>query len=94
MSKFPFPWLALGVGLLLSLLVLSGGDKPLLPLLTRLIITEFGFFLNLIGAGMGLRDLRREGLRYGLLVATIGCALIAVGLALLGMNLWAGMTPT
>jgi hypothetical protein len=91
MSKFPFPWIALGVGLLLTLLLLSGGDKPLLPLLTRLIVAEFGFVLNVIGAVMGARDLARGGLRYGLLVATIGCALLAVGLAMLGIHLWTGM---
>jgi hypothetical protein len=94
MSKFPFPWVALGVGLLLTLLLLAGGEKPLLPLLTKLIAAEFGFVLNVIGAVMGARELSRSGLRYGLLVASIGCALLAVGLALLGIHLWTGMTPS
>ena len=45
--KLPFPWVALGVGLLIALLLmLTGTLQPGagLPLLTQLIVTEFGFF--------------------------------------------------
>ena len=82
----PFPWLALGIGLLIALLQLGAGDR--LPLLTRLIVAEFGFFLTLIGAGLALRDLRAGGLRATLLLAAVGCGLLAAGFLWLGLQLW------
>lgn len=96
MSKFPFPWLALGIGLLVSLLLIAGGVQtperdPMLPLLTQLILAEFGFILTAIGAVQGVRALQRNGMAFGMLIATGGCALLAVGLALLGISLWPGM---
>lgn len=96
MPKFPFPWLALGIGLFLSLLLIAGGVRtpehaPMLPLLTQLILAEFGFVLTLVGAVQGVRALRRDGFGLGMLIATAGCGLLAAGLAVLGMSLWPGL---
>lgn len=91
MTKFPFPWLALGGGLLITLLLLgaqaSPGGGPL-PLLTQLILAEFGFILNVIGAWLGLQRLQRDGMHWPMVSATVGCIVIAVVLGLMGMSLW------
>ena len=46
--KLPFPWVALGVGLLIAGLLVQAGALQSeggrsLPLLTQLIVAEFGF---------------------------------------------------
>lgn len=91
MTKFPFPWLALGAGLLIALLLLAAqavpGGGPL-PLLTQLILAEFGFILNVIGSWKGLQNLQTQGMRWPLLSVTIGCIVMAVVLGLMGMTLW------
>lgn len=92
MPKFSFPWLALGVGLFIALLLLMSaqaapGEAPL-PLLTRLILAEFGFIVNVVGSWFGLRALKARGMQAGILLATVGCVLIAVVLGVLGMALW------
>jgi hypothetical protein len=83
----------LGVGLLLALLLMqTGALQPApgrsLPLLTQLIIAEFGFFLTAIGAGIAVRDMLSQGINAPLLIATAGCGLLSVGFLLLGIRLW------
>jgi len=91
--KLPFPWVALGVGLLIVLLLmLTGALQPetarSLPLLTHLIVAEFGFFLTAIGAGMAVRDMLSGGRMASLLIAAAGCGLLAAGFLWLGVQLW------
>lgn len=99
MGNLPFTWLALGLGLLVALgLAVSGVPGPAdgyhLPLLTLLIVSEFGFFLTAIGAGVGINRLLAQGVQGSLLAAVIGCALLAAGFLMLGLRLWpAGATP-
>ena len=93
--KLPFPWVALGTGLLLALLLMQGGAlHPAagfrLPLLTQLIVAEFGFFRTAIGAGLAVRDVLSRGLNIPLLVAAAGCGLLSVGFLWLGLQLWPG----
>jgi hypothetical protein len=99
MSKFPFPWLALGAGLLIALLLFMSmqappGESPL-PLLTQMLLAEFGFVLNAIGVWLGLRDLQAKGADKAALLATGGCLVMAAVLGLLGVSLWpeGGLTP-
>lgn len=92
MPKLPFPWLALGGGLLIALLLLVSfqappGEAPL-PLLTQLILAEFGFVLNVIGVWFGLRDLQAQRARKATLLAIAGCLVMAAVLVLLGISLW------
>ena len=66
MTNLSFPWLALGLGLLVAVgLAVSGAFSPegtyKLPLLTMLIVNEFGFFVTAIGAGLGINALLKKG---------------------------------
>ena len=82
----PFPWIAL---FLACGLALAQWLMPQLPLLTRLLMNEFGFFLCLIGGGLAIRDLRRAGPgspRHWLTL--LGCALFALGFLYAGLKIW------
>lgn len=93
MARLPFPWLAMGLGLLVAFGLIGAGalgpaEGYRLPLLTLLIVNEFGFFLTVIGAGIGIARLRAQGAQHGLLLSLIGCALLAAGFLWLGLRLW------
>lgn len=94
----PFPWLALGLGLLIALLLMQTGalgpaSERALPLLTLLIVTEFGFFLTGIGAGLALRNLVRQGIGVSQLAAAAGCGALSAAFLWLGLELWPGGFP-
>ena len=96
MGKLTFPWLALGLGLLVATgLLASGALSPGgnydLPLLTMLIVNEFGFFVTAIGAGVGINTLLKGGTQSSLLMVTIACAVMAAGFLYLAIKLWPGM---
>ncbi len=93
--QWPFVWIALGLGLLLALVLLTTGAladdaERALPLLTQLMIAEFGFFLTAIGAGAGLRASRAGGFTAAQAIAVAGCVLLAGGFLWLGVRLWPG----
>ncbi len=81
----PFPWIALVVACGLALAQFA---FPQLPLLTRLIMNEFGFILCLIGTGLAIRDLRAGTARRALWLPLLGCALLALGFLYIGLQLW------
>ncbi len=96
MTKLGFPWLALGMGLLVAIgLLASGVLSPEaeydLPLLTMMIVNEFGFFVTAIGAGIGINTLLKNGMQPRLLMVTVGCAVMAAGFLYLAIKLWPGM---
>ena len=96
MGKLTFPWLAMGMGLLLAIgLVASGAYSPdasyKLPLLTMMIVNEFGFFVTAIGAGIGINALLKNGVQPSLLMVTVSCAVMAAGFLYLAIKLWPGM---
>ncbi|MDZ7754077.1 MAG: hypothetical protein U5S82_21165 [Gammaproteobacteria bacterium] len=93
MKTVYLPYLALGLGLFLLAVVILGSQpvaegQSVLPLLTRLVISEFGFFLTAIGAWIGVRHALVEAPRPFYLVATGGCVLLALGFATWGIRLW------
>lgn len=97
MGKLTFPWLALGLGLLVAAgLLMSGALSPGgnydLPLLTMLIVNEFGFFVTAIGAGVGINSLLRNGAQSSLLMVVIADAVLAAGFLYLAIRLWPGMS--
>ena len=97
MGKLTFPWLALAMGLLVATgLLVSGALSPEgnydLPLLTMLIVNEFGFFVTAIGAGVGINSLIKDGAQPSLLMVVIACVVMAVGFLYLAIKLWPGMS--
>ena len=95
MQNLSYPWLALGLGLLIAFGLLQSGALPAdgnyaLPMLTMLIINEFGFFVTAIGAGVGINKMLAGGIRLPLLLVTLGCAVLAAGFLYLGIKLWPG----
>lgn len=92
----PFAWLALGAALLLAVVVArfgvyADGQEPALPLLMLLLMAEFGALLAAAGAVAGFLHLRRSGFDWAALLATVGCAVAALALLLMGLRLWPGM---
>jgi len=98
LTKLSFPWLALGLGLTIAVILLMSGAvdpavEPRLPLLTLLIINEFAFFVTVFGAVQGIRTGFAHGVGPGLLLVTAGCGLLAAGFLWLGIILWPGGFP-
>ena len=97
MGKLNFPWLALSLGLLVVTgLLASGALSPVadydLPLLTMLIVNEFGFFVTAIGAGVGINTLLKDGVQPSMMMVTVACAVMAAGFLYLAIKLWPGMS--
>jgi len=80
------------MGKLLAAGALSPGGNYDLPLLTMLIVNEFGFFVTAIGAGVGINMLLKNGAQPSLVMVTIACALMAAGFLYLAIKLWPGMS--
>ena len=98
MKRQVFPWIALSLGLLVMVTLLGAGalrpaEEYGLPLLTMLIVDEFGFFLTAIGAAIGINVMSKQGIRASLLITTLACILLAAGFVFLGLRLWLGGFP-
>ena len=96
--KLPFPWLALGLGLIIAVIVVVSGavdpaTEPALPLLTLLVLSEFAFFVTAIGAVQAVRAGLAQGFSPVLFLVIAGCALLAGGFLWLGISLWPGGFP-
>lgn len=96
MANVGFPGLALGIGIMVAAGLLQSGVLAQdgdygLPLLTLLIVNEFGFFVTAIGAGIGINAMFKQGMRPAVLLLTLGCAVLAAGFLYLGIRLWPGM---
>ena len=81
-----FPFIALAFGIVLGIVSLAGAT--MLPLLTRLVVAEFAFFVTAIGAFMAFRQSRGEGTEPSTLVAGALCGALAVFFLLRGVALW------
>ena len=95
MQNISFPWLALGLGLTVAVgLMVSGAFSPdgtyKLPLLTMLIVNEFGFFVTAIGAGVGINTLLGRGMNPVMLGIILANGLMAAMFLYLGIQLWPG----
>jgi hypothetical protein len=91
MMQRSFPWLALGLGLLFALVLMRFGptaDGGGLPLLTALLISEFGFLITAVAAGISVRDLLREGAQAVCLLLLAGNVLLAVNFLRMGLLFW------
>ena len=93
MKKFQFPYIASGLGLFLMLAVVIGSKTgsngaTTLPLLTLLIMSEFGFFLTGIAAFMGISHIQATGMKPVYVFITGLCVVLSVAFLWLGIELW------
>jgi heme/copper-type cytochrome/quinol oxidase subunit 3 len=93
MNKNQFPFVALGIGLFMLLLVIKGSElgddgTTIIPLLTLLIVSEFAFFVTAVGAYLGIRQIQANGIKPLNAVITLLCMVLAVGFLWLGIVLW------
>ncbi len=93
MKKFPFPWVATGIGLTVAMALLRIGAlnpnvEPALPLLTMLFMAEFGFLVSLAGAVSGARTWFAQRDNFILLGLVLACVVLAGGLFWAGLSIW------
>ena len=93
MKTFNFPYVALGLGLFLMLLLVKGGEvgpdgAVLLPLLTRMIISEFAFFVTAFAVYIGVKHIRVIGMKPVYTSATLLCLVLSARFLVLGIDLW------
>jgi hypothetical protein len=91
--KNKFPYIALGIGLLLSLVIMKGSQlnedgTTLLPLFTLLIICEISFFITTIGAYMSIMQILNDQFKLFYLLVCIACILLALQFLISGIKLW------
>ena len=86
MQTRQFPFIALGFGIVLGLVSVAGATT--LPLLTRLVVAEFAFFVTSIGAFMSFRQIRGYGMEPSTLITGVLCGALAVLFLLRGIALW------
>lgn len=87
-------WLTLGIGLFLALILfrfspLSASSGFSLPMLTALLMSEFGFIITVIGAGISVRDVLKQGIELRPAALLIGNLLLALNFINQGLSLWA-----
>jgi hypothetical protein len=96
MKRHQFPAIALTLAVpLLGVLWIGGGSRsadpesgPLLPLLTLLMVSEFGLILCLGGVVLGIQHGRHQGWTGRFILITAGCALAAVAFLLQLIRWW------
>ena len=95
MNRTNFPFIALAVGLfLMGVLFKTGAADPgtelLLPLLTVLIISEFGFIVMAVAVFLGVQTLRSKGFDLVLAVVTLLCGMLGIEFMVIGLDHWPG----
>jgi len=96
MMKYPFYWLALGIGLIVIFLLLQSGvlgpaDELRLPLLTLLIVNEFGFFVCAIGLLFAVREMKASEPSLAKWLTLLGNGVLSLSFVLIGLRLWPGL---
>lgn len=91
--KNNFPWLTLGVGLVLALVLvwfspLNRSIPVAMPLLMALFMAELGFLVTAAGAMTAIYKIRSSGMDNRLMVLVAGNLVLAVNLAYVGYVLW------
>jgi len=91
--KNNFPWIALTVGLAISLALMWFGPlnrsaPVVMPLLMALFMAELGFVVSAIGAYTAVKAYQENRSSKRPLVLLLGNVLIAVNLAYTGLLIW------
>lgn len=95
MNKTNFPFIALALGLfLMGVLFKTGAADPdaelLLPLLSVLIISEFGFIVMAIAVILGVQTLVKNSFDIVLAVVTLVCGMLSIEFMVIGIEHWPG----
>ena len=95
MNKSNFPFIALALGLfLMGVLFKTGAANPdvelILPLLTVLLISEFGFIVMAIAVFFGVQGLSKNGFDIVVTIVTLLCGMLAVEFMVIGIQHWPG----
>ncbi len=93
MSKYNFPFVALMLGIVFIMVLLVGGQPDSqqvtkIPLLTLLIVSEFAFFVCVIGVYLSVRRVTDLGYSALHVVAGGACLIMAVWFMKLGIGFW------
>ncbi len=93
MKTHDFPYIALALGAFLLLVVLRGSQiasdgLTSLPLLTLLVVSEFSFFVNAIGAYIGFNHSRKTGFKPVYTMVSVLCLALSLYFMWLGIQLW------
>ena len=93
MTKSNFPFIAFALGLfLMGILVKTGAANPaadlVLPLLTVLIISEFGFIVMAIAVFLGGQTLVKKGFDIVLAIVTLLCGMLGIEFMVIGIEHW------
>lgn len=93
MTKENFPYIAAVLGLVLTVIVFKGSElrddgNTWLPLLTLLLISEFGAIVTAIGSYLGGKHYFTTREISGFTAVTILCAVLCVQFVARGFSLW------
>jgi len=87
-NKFPLLAVLVSLPLLIALMML---EEQVLPLMTRLFMSEFGAFMSGFAAFFSLRSIQKNGFRLLDLAIVVLGSLMAIKFAILGYQLWRGL---
>lgn len=91
MNAARFPLIATAVSIVLVAVLVFAGSREsgyALPLLTLLLISEFGFLVAAAGAYFGFREWFANGFRPAVSLAAIACIALSLWFAVKGYLLW------
>ncbi|MEJ2180105.1 MAG: hypothetical protein P8Y28_06600 [Gammaproteobacteria bacterium] len=91
MKKSTFPIVAMFIGLILVIILVSmetAAGQFSAPLLMLMFMSELGFFVTGAGAFIGVKLQIEKGLDIKLLLWTLCCSVLAIVLALKGYAIW------
>jgi len=92
MSKAAFPIIALFIGIFIQVVLktaISENGETAMPLLTLLLMAEFGMIICIVGVIMGGKQLlKKSGFDIKLALTVPGCAALAIMLGIEGLDLW------
>ena len=93
MTKEKFPFIAALIGFILTVIVMKGSGlqadgQTFIPLLTLLLVSEFGAIVTAIGVFLGIKQfLATKKITVNTGVA-LACAMLSIHFIVLGLQLW------
>lgn len=92
-AKIKFPYIALFLGAFLWVAVILGAqigpdERTYFPLLTLLLISEFAFFVTIIGGIIMLKEILMGGFKVFRLIVCFLCLLLSIEFLRLGLYFW------